>query len=261
MKLKNFANHNMNLILGELSNELMIEPWGKDNKILSTYINVNFEIAFSENRIYQNEEEGVAFWKVGNLVSIAGDPLWFLYENNVRGTQKWNYKKSYYGTLPPISNLMDSADNYQIQYETPFFNSSWQFVLEPKTIEHIMSSNKDRLKVVFGEDLAENSHMLFRTILGELELQKKRSDVMKQWYYEKYQFLMPLYLKSPNEVSLTATLEPITDHKQYKVRTLLYPEYAYPHVRAVVRNRSAITGWMNIEDTKLQYLDLSNEDL
>jgi len=72
---------------------------------------------------------------------------------------------------------------------------------------------------------------------------------------------MPLYLKNPNEVSLTATLEPLDEVKQYKVRTLLYSEYAYPHVRAVVRNRSAITGWMSVNDAELQDLDFVQNEL
>lgn len=260
MRLRDFANHNMPAILFDLKNNLMFEPWGKNSKILSTYINANFEIAFSEGKIYEDDLKNIAFWKVGNLVSIAGDPLWFIYELNQREEQKWNFKTTYYGSFPPVLNSEKSIDNYQVQYQIPSFNSSWQFTLEPKTVDHIMSENKDRLVRVFGDDLANNGHMLFRTILGELELQKKRGDVISQWYFEKYQFLMPLYLKSPNEVSLTATLEPLDDVKQYKVRTLLYPEYAYPHIRAVVKNRSAITGWMNFNDVELNNLDFAQTE-
>ncbi len=260
MILKEFANHNMSYILTDLKNSLMSEPWGANSKILSQYINVNFEIAYSEGRIYENKEQGIAFWKVGNLVSLAGDPLWFIYKLNSRGTQIWDFKKAHFGSLLPFSNLNKLIDDYQIQYQTPSFYSSWQFVLEPPTVEHIMNKNKERLVSVFGVELALNSHMLFRTILGELELQKKRSDVMNQWYFGKYQFLMPLYLKNPDKVSLTATLEPLEDVKQYKVRTLLYPEFAYPHVRAVVKNRSAITGWMSVDDAELQGLDFDQNE-
>lgn len=260
MKLREFANHNMPHILEELKKSLMTEPWGTNYKILSQYINVNFEIAYSEGKIYEDEEKNIAFWKVGNLVSLAGDPLWFIYEKNTRGTQTWNFKRTYYGVVLPISDTSKLIDDYQLQYQTPRFYSSWQFVLEPETVEHIMEENKSRLESVFGVELSQNGHMLFRTILGELELQKKRSDVMNQWYYGKYQFLMPLYLKSPDKVSLTATLEPLDDTKQYKVRTLLYPEYAYPHVRAVVKNRSAITGWMSVDDAELQGLDFEQTE-
>ncbi len=57
MILKEFANHNMSYILTELKNCLMSEPWGANSKILSQYINVNFEIAYSEGRIYENKEQ------------------------------------------------------------------------------------------------------------------------------------------------------------------------------------------------------------
>ncbi|MEA4894670.1 MAG: DUF3825 domain-containing protein [Oscillospiraceae bacterium] len=259
MKLKDFANHNMPVILSDLKKDLMSEPWGANCKILSTYINVNFEIAYSENKVYEDDTNNIAFWKVGNLVSIAGDPLWFMYELNQRGQQKWNFQRAYYASSLPVVSYK-TIDDFQIQYNVPIFHSSWQFTLEPDTVEHIMSENKERLVRVFGEDLSKNGHMLFRTILGELELQKKRSDVMAQWYYSKYQFLMPLYLNNPDEVSLTATLEPIDDVNRYKVRTLLYPEYAYPHIRSVVKNRSAITGWMNIADMDLSNLDFSQTE-
>lgn len=260
MKLREFANHNMPYILDELKKSLMSEPWGANCKILNQYINVNFEIACSENKIHEEEQRNIAFWKVGNLVSLAGDPLWFIYEKNTRGPQKWNFKRLYFGTALPISNLNESIDDYQLQYQTPHFYSSWQFSLEPATIEHIMTDNKSRLESVFGKQLSQNGHMLFRTILGELELQKKRSDVMNQWYYGKYQFLMPLYLENSEKVSLTATLEPLEENKLYKVRTLLYPEYAYPHVRALVKNRSAITGWMSVDDAELQGLDFEQAE-
>ena len=255
MNLRDFANHNMLGILNNLRNELMEEPWGKNNRILSTYINVNFEIAYEEKKVYENEKDNIAFWKVGNLVSVAGDPLWFVYGLNENGAQKWDFEKCHYGSFPPVYLDNMSIDEFQVEYRFPQFHSSWQLRLEPPTIKHIMGRNRDRLISVFGNELSQNDHMLLRTILGELELQKKRSDIMNQWYFGKYQFLMPLYLKKPNEVSLTATLEPLDEIKCYKVRTLLYPEYAYPHIRAVIKNRSTITGWMDISDTELDSLD------
>lgn len=260
MVLKDFANHHMAAILSELKNDLMTEPWGENNRILSTYINVNFEIAYAESKVYEDEKNNIAFWKVGNLVSIAGDPLWFVYELNPRGPQIWNFKKTHYGNMLPAPIENKDIDELQIEHKFPRFHSSWQLLLEPKAITHIMTEHNERLIDVFGKELSQNSHMLFRTILGELELQKKRSDVMHQWYFSKYQFLMPLYLKSPNTVDLTATLEPLDDVKCYKIRTLLYPEYAYPYIRAVVKNRSAITGWMNISDNELDNLDFAQPE-
>jgi len=138
MKLKDFANHNMPFILSSLKNELMSEPWGTNNKILNIYINVNFEIASSENKIFEDEIKNIAFWKVGNLVSLAGDPLWFVYELNQREQQKWNFKRTYYGDSLPDALNSKTIDDFQIQYNAPVFHSSWTFILEPDTVKHIM---------------------------------------------------------------------------------------------------------------------------
>ncbi len=261
MLLKDFANHNFNKMLAELSDGiLMPEPWGKDHRILSKYINVNFEIAQAQDKVYEDKANGIAFWKVGYLVNQAANPLWFLYEKNNRSDrQYWNFKDYCYGNIP-ISLAGKTVDDFQVTYEEPKFRSAWQFDLTPDAVEHIMETNNERLVRVFGEKLAQNQHMLLRTILGELELQKKKSDVMPQWYHGGYQYLMPLYLTSPNTVDLTATLEPQENSNSYKVRTLLYPEYSYPCIRAVVKNRSALTGWMNISEETLNDTDLTNTD-
>lgn len=258
--LKEFANHNITQILKELAEDiLMVEPWGNQYRVLQTYINHNFVIAKSQQKVYEDRENGIAFWKVGYLVNRAADPVWFYYEKNpIQGKQFWNYKKYHYGNIP-IDIPEKTVDDFQVKYQPPEFFPSWGISIEPKAINHIMINNKDRLVKVFGEKLANNSHMLFRTIIGEVTLQKKKSDVIHQWYNDEYQFLMPLYLTDENTVDLTAPLTPNPLKKSYEISTLLYPEYSYPHARAVVKNRSAFAGWMNLKEEDLNSMDLAEE--
>ena len=236
---------------------LMSEPWGKDNKILQTYIYTNFEIAYMQKKVFEDKEKGIAFWKIGSLVTMSAMPVWFIYKiNDKPDCQFWNFDRFYYGNNSPAGNK--TADDYQIEYETPAFYSSWLIELTPETINHIIKDNSSRLKAIFGDKLSENEHMLLRTIFGELELQKRKSDVFMEWYDGKYQFLMPLYFTDPDNVDLTATLDPQEATQSYKVRTLLYPEYAYPFVRSVIKNRSVLTGWMNFKDDILNETELED---
>lgn len=260
MQLREFANHNMSKILDELTDGILAkEPWGQNNKILQMYINNNFEIAESENKVYEDRDKGIAFWKVGYLTTEAAEPLWFVYQKNrIPRVQFWDFKDYWYGNTP-IELDNKTLDDFQITYNYPTFHSSWQLEFRPEAIDHIMIDNKPRLEKVFGDQLAHNPHMLFRTIMGELELQRRKSDVYSQWYHGTYQFLMPLYLTSSKCVDLTATLEPQEDRRSYNIRTLLYPEFAYPHVRSVVKNRSELIGWMNIKDETLNSTNYNKE--
>ena len=65
---------------------------------------------------------------------------------------------------------------------------------------------------------------------------------VSQWYCDRkaeeggYQWLLPLFVTSENlseKPDFVATLAPDETYKEYNVRTLLPPAYAYGHARAV----------------------------
>ena len=247
--LYNFAYHKPGWLDG-IANVAKEEPWGKDNKILELYLRANFEIAKAQNKVYEDETNGIAFWKAGWLVNSVSDPIWLVYETNSTAKQKWQLKKVHTGECPIAGQ---TKDNFQVRYDPPEFNSAWTLHIEQKNIEHILDDprNKERLVAVFGEKLAGNRHLVFRTVYGELELQRKQEAVITQWFFNDYQFLMPLFLTQPDQVELVATLTPNQTLKRYEVKTLLLPHYSYAYARAIVKNRAAFASWMMLSTDEL----------
>ncbi len=126
------------------------------------------------------------------------------------------------------------AEDFKIKYSPPDFNEQWIIYFSPHTLKHMFddTDNKQRLSKVFGS-LANNQHLIFRTIYGEIELQRKEGVVLSQWYKQEYQFLMPLFLTQDEKVELTAGLTSNHLLKRYEIKTLLLPHYSYAYARAI----------------------------
>lgn len=239
--------------LVELERIAKKEPWGKDHKILELYLRANFEIAQSQNKVYISDTE--AYWRAGHLSTETGDPIWIKYRlNNREGKQKWVFDKFAIG-LSPIQEI--SIEDMTVSYNPPDFFPSWSLLITPNSFEHIVDEHKSRLEAVLGKNACDNSDFLFKAIYGELELRKKDGDAIPQWYWSQYQFLLPMSITNNKEIQLVATLSPIIESKQYQVRSILPPEYAYAYARAVVKYRTRILGWMELS---ADVLNSTNEE-
>lgn len=246
-----FAYHD-NSYLNRVVDVVKEEPWGRNYKILDLYLKANFEIAKNQLKVYENEERNVAFWRAGKLVNRNYDPVWMLYEKNKDETkQKWYFKGPHAGDAP-----VDVDKDMELVYDPPPFNPNFKVTIHEPAIKHIFEKevNRERLQAVFG-DLASNNHLVYRVVIGEIELKRKQSIVLPQWYKGQYQFIMPLNLTSPTQVDLVATLTPNIDKRLYEVNTLLLPHYAYPYVRSLVPSRESFANWMLMSDDDLQSND------
>ena len=248
--LFDFANHPVPKWLEEIAATAKEEPWGKKYKVLELYLRSSFEIAKQQDKVFEDDAKGIAFWKPGYLVSRTMDPMWLIYEKNtIKGRQKWLYKRVLTGRAP-FENI--NVDDYQVKYEYEDFNPQWDIFIDQRNFNHIVHENASRLVKVFGEETAKNSHLLFRTIYGELMLAKKEAaTVISQWYANEYQFLMPLYLTQPDKVELTAALSIDRTMKRYQLRTLLFPAYAYAYARSVVKSRSQLGAWITFPEQEI----------
>jgi len=258
--LFNFGYHDKKDWLEKISKIAKEEPWGQDRKVLELYLRANFEIAKQKSKVYENEKDNKAFWKAGYLVNDVSDPIWLVYDLNKRDHPKWHFKEIYTGECPIHTDDDDFQVKFQVKYEPPEFNSSWKIYFNQKNLEHMLkdSANQRRLFKVFG-DLADNAHLIFRVIYGEVELKRKEEIVIPQWYYNDYQFLMPLYLTQPNKVELAATLTPNSSLGRYEVNTLLLPHYSYAYARSVVKSRASFANWMLLTDEELNQIDEEEE--
>lgn len=231
-----FANHGPNW-LDEVASKTFDEPWGKDNKILEIYLRANFEIARQQGKVYENESQNLAFWRPGFLVNPIMTPIWMVYEkNDPRYKQKWNFCDVVEGDTPATGI---TGKDYSLTYEYPEFNPEWDIYIDTQNQKHFIEANNDRLVSVLGKEAASNEFRAFRTIYGEIMLERKNAaNIIPQWYNHTYNFLMPLYLTQSDKIDLFAALTIEEAKCRYHLRTLLYPHYAYANARAVVKSRS-----------------------
>jgi len=231
--------------LKEVATSAKEEPWGNNYSILEIYLKSNFEIAKTQNMIYESPNGDFAIWRIGTLITAAADPIWLYYEKNAqRDKQPWYYKTIKIG-YSPIAGI--TSDTFTVKYEPEEFNSQWEIHIEPRTIEHIMNKNANRLTPIFGSNTT--SHRVFRTIYGEIMLEKKEAvGVLPQWYKSEYGFLLPLRLTSPDKVDLSAALSIDRTMKRYQLHTLLPVQYGYATARAVAKSRSQFIPWVTDDD-------------
>lgn len=241
-----FANHAPGW-LETVHKNLREEKWGKDFKVLELYLRANFEIAKQQGKVFEDETRGTALWRAGHLVTPAMDPVWLVYErNNPRYSQKWNFKNVAIGNSP-IDGVSNESNS--VKYDPPEFSASWDIYIDPYSFnEHILGHHRDRLVSVLGEDVVSNSHRLFRTIYGEIMLEKKEAaGVLPQWYMNGYNFLMPLFLTEPRKVDLTAALMINETMRRYELKTLLLPSYAYANARSIVKSPVQFASWITLD--------------
>lgn len=253
-----FANHFPDW-LDHVLQHIKDEPWGHDNKVLELYLRANFEIAKQQHKVYENHEKGVAIWRAGYLVTPSMDPVWMYYEkNDPRYKQQWKFAGVKIGENP--LDEVNSVD-HSVAYNPPEFNPKWDIYIDPRNFNHILTQNRDRLVTVFGKEAASNAHRLFRTIYGEVMLERKEAaGVIPQWYMDGYNFLMPLSLTEANKVDLTAALTIDETMKRYQLRTLLLPHYAYANARAVVKSRAQFASWAMLDSNALNSMTYDEKE-
>jgi hypothetical protein len=248
--LFNFAYHRPGW-LQEIAKRAEEEPWGPSLKVLELYLRCNFEIAKAQDKVHEDKDKGVAFFRAGRLVSKTADPLWLLYERQ-KGDQEWVLKDVPIGDVPVLGQ--DRAA-YELIYTPPSFDMNWTLYFPDGNVNHILQHNHARLEHAFRgvfQGAKLNEHIALRTVLAEIELKRKAQMVIPQWYMGDYQFLMPLHLTQATKVDLTAALSPEPALRRYRARTLLLPTFAYAYARAVVNGRAAFADWMMLSEAELE---------
>ncbi len=212
----------------------------------------NYEIAKEIGKVYESKKDNIAFWRAGWLMNITSDPLWLVYHKNQRDEPYWRFKDVITGDIP-VEGL--NPNEFLIKYEPPEFHSDWLIHFDQWNIDHILgdSTNQNRLVSVFDGVFSNkfNPHLVFRAIYGEIQLKRKEEVVLPQWYHGEYQYLMPLFLLSPDKVSLTAALTADLVMRRYQVRTLLLPQFAYAYARAIIKSRAQFADWMMLSEEDL----------
>lgn len=218
------------------------ENWGQDFRYLYNYVHDNFEIAHRQGKVKIHPEERYCLFRVGTLLTREGEPLTVLaLKNRVSGKEPYVYTKTF-----RRDRFMVRIDEQEVaetappppEYEYPPYHEDYKLVFN---FSHYLDDHEQRVEERFPKLTA---HQRFLCIFAALELAHKRGKqaAVPQWYCDKhaeegsYQWLLPLYVSSENlseKPDLVAALDPVEEYEEYNIRTLLPPEHAYGHARAV----------------------------
>lgn len=229
------------------------ENWGDDNRYLRTYIADNFEIAYQQGLVKENGEGSYALWRVGNLTTREGEPVSIVCERNRQpGRQPYYFLRVFDRARfnirlrqgEDVSDQAPAAPTYDLPAYHPEYSLTYNF-------DHYLDDHADRAKETFPQ---LNDHQRFLCIYAALVLAHKRykQAAVPQWYRDKneqeggYQWLLPLHINTENiskRPDLVAALDPVDEHEEYYVRTLLPPEYCYGHARSVSERDPHFRSW------------------
>lgn len=238
--------------LANLGRMAMPENWGRDNRYLRVYCEANLSIAVNEGLLYQDPNGRFVVWRVGHLVTTDGLPIYMYFVKNViENRQPWFYvgtlaarrlviKYRPYGGGEEERILIDNpprAPDYRYPEYHPEYKIEYQWA-------HFLEEHESRMKQYLPEIV--NPRTLYVAIFGATELSHRlQRHAVPQYYRGRYQWLLPLYITRSDlsRPDLVAALEEDSDRGVYVARTLLPPEAAYGHARAVALSTRDIGSW------------------
>jgi hypothetical protein len=130
------------------------------------------------------------------------------------------------------------------KYKYPKYRSDYKLQFN---FDHYLKDHESRVKSILPN---LSPYQRFLILLGAISAAHRIAAqvAVPQWYRDKnaeaggYKWLLPLRFNDPDtslRPDLVAALDPDDNNKEYLVRTLLPPEYAYANARAVISNIDA----------------------
>lgn len=227
------------------------EDWGGDLRVLEAYLEANFELAYMQGRVV-TEPERYSYWRAGRLLSLTGEPITIVcVRNKVEDRQPFFFVRVCVGqrfnvTVDGEDVTLDAPP--PPEYEPPEFRPDYFLRYN---FDHYLGDHSERIEP-FAPGL--NNYQRFLFIYGAINQAKLHwSDlVVPSWYRDRnatagrYQWLLPLFLRVEDhslKPDLIATLDPDDELMHYSIRTLILPEWAFPHARAINKGGGQFRHW------------------
>lgn len=230
------------------------EKWSYAGKsdfgILKSYLNFTFEKLWQEREAAKEDDkqkyvymgEKIACFNTG-LYDKAWQPIFFYCEKNpYEGYQDWRFTafyNSYTIKQSDLSNTMSAElrrANYFEHPEALIYDIKLNIIPQ---WEHILYDEENFLRI--PEQLRTNGKEFCQNLItGAINSVKKRIEanyktVVPQWYGEKIQLLVPLYLSNAEKPDLALVLSLSEDKTVYYGHTCLTTEMAYNNARLIAR--------------------------
>ncbi len=240
--------------LQNLANALPPEKWSYSGKsdfgIMRSYLANVFsklymereEAPESEKQNFIYEDDIQACFNTGLYDKHLQPIFYYCVLNNIPGFQRWKFEM-FYNSYTIRYTKMPSLAVSRLQRPN-FFSDPSELIMDPRLDiipqwEHILDDDENYNRI--PEQLRVNGKDFCRNLIqSEIENVKKRiqanyKTVVPQWYKNKIQLLVPLYLTNGENPDLALVLSQSEDKTQYFGHTCLTMEMAYNNARLVAR--------------------------
>ena len=218
--------------LQKLAKDALTEDWGADNFALEKYLAVQIPWSIEQGLFTTSGNQ----WYVsaGNLQTRYGTPLYIVLEKNT------------YSNRPPwVIKAIGSQISAPHLPTAPAIPTGPEIPRGAEIVmmhDHILGDNTDR--VPFLKDTPPVAQMC--AISGAIQWSLNRNLHLPYWYYGQMQYLIPLYLKSRENITqMPDLIAPIQiNNDSLLVRTILSPHMPYANARVSVHRHDQLPPWL-----------------
>jgi len=218
--------------LEALSKAALAEEWGPRRFVLEKYLAVHVPWSIEQGRFTTRDDE--IYVAAGHLQTRYGTPLYLVFDPNRNpGREPWCL--CHVGTEISAPELPIPPDIPK----PPEVPVGSEIVMMH---DHILGERADR--VPFLRDTPPVAQMC--AVSGAIQWSLNRNLGLPYWYFGKMNYLVPLYLRSRENITLAPDLiAPIqVSSDSLVVRTLLDPDTPYANARVAVRRHDQLPAWM-----------------
>ena len=219
-------------VLDGIAHDALTETWGKNNFVLEKYLAVHVPWSIEQHRYTQSATQ--FYTTAGHLQTRYGTPLYLVFERNERpgGAPWWLVLAGSQIAAPELPTPPEIPS-------PPVIPPGAEVVMMH---DHILGDHADL--VPFLRDTPPVAQMC--AVSGAIQWSLNRGLQMAYWYYGKMNYLVPLYLKSREDITLAPDLiAPIqVNPESLLVRTVLEPSMPYANARVAVRRHDQLPHWL-----------------
>lgn len=244
-RIRGFA-HLPEPLLQNLAGEALNERWGANLFVLEKYLAVHVPWSIEQGAFTQSDDQ--FYLSAGNLQTRYGTPLYLVFEEN-REDGMQPYYLTHAGSRVSAPELPTPPEIP----EPPDIPQSAEIVMMH---DHILGENSER--VDFLAQAPPVAQMC--AVSGAIQWSLNRKTQLSYWYYGKMNYLVPLYLRSREDISQAPDLiAPIQVNKEsLLVRTVLNPHMPYANARVCVNRHDQLPAWLI--DAWAEYSDRISEE-
>jgi len=239
-------------IIDRLAHDALAEEWGPRKYALVKYLAVH--VAWSIEQKQYTFSDSQLYVAAGSLQTRYGTPLFLAFEPN-REPDRQPWALVYAGARVSAPQLPLPPDIPRC----PDIPKGAEVVM---LHDHILGDNADR--VDFLAQTPPVAQMC--AVSGAIQWSMNRGLIVPYWYYGQMQCLVPLYLRSRENITVAPDLvAPIeVSANNLLVRTVLPPHAPFANTRVAVRRHDQLPPWMlhcwNTESQRMRDEEIENPE-